>query len=360
MAKDPIILPEIKENVSLPIYKNISEHIISWINQGELRENDILEPEEHLANRLQVSRMTVNKAYQQLLSRGFVQRVKKKGTIVLKPPIKNPYIGNISVVLPVRIKNSILPLEQEYLFGFQQEMQKKGYSTSIVFMDSRKKGACPPIPISQGILSVGQNPPYPFEMDGVPIVQVAGWKTTVDQHAWILSDNHQGGRLAAKVLLQHGHRRVACYTPQMWHGGVLERIESFRDTIIKEGGTIKGNLCPTQDSLVTLNDLSKVFRSKNRPTAIFCISEVAAIEVIDLAIKSGLKVPNDLSVISFDGGPLTEYYRPRISHIAVDRLAIGQKAAQILFERIENNYDHRQNIWKQKNRFVDLETLSAI
>lgn len=67
-----------------------------------------------------------------------------------------------------------------------------------------------------------------------------------------------------------------------------------------------------------------------RPTAIFCFNDEMAIGVLDYARRSGLTVPNDLSVVGFDDIRFARYMNPALTTISQPMLDIGRETVRLL------------------------------
>jgi GntR family transcriptional regulator len=100
----------------IPLYYQIQQTLLDRIASGELKEGDLLESEEELSRRYQVSRMTARQALQGLKARGYAVSERGRGTFVLKP----------------KLSKSISRLE-----SFTEEMRKKGIVPSSRLLEQR-------------------------------------------------------------------------------------------------------------------------------------------------------------------------------------------------------------------------------
>ena len=71
-------------------------------------------------------------------------------------------------------------------------------------------------------------------------------------------------------------------------------------------------------------------------TAVFAMSDVMAIGAIRAIKDSGKKVPDDISVVGFDGLELAEYLYPKLTTIRQNRERIAQRSVEILLDCIDN------------------------
>ena len=70
-------------------------------------------------------------------------------------------------------------------------------------------------------------------------------------------------------------------------------------------------------------------------TAVFVMSDVMAIGAMRAAADRGLRIPEDLSIIGFDGLKIADYIIPRLTTIKQDTTAIAERSVSILTGTIE-------------------------
>jgi DNA-binding LacI/PurR family transcriptional regulator len=78
--------------------------------------------------------------------------------------------------------------------------------------------------------------------------------------------------------------------------------------------------------------LAKVLQAEDRPTALICSNDLLAIRSIRAAHLSGLHVPDDLSVVGFDGIALGEDLTPALTTIAQPNSDIGRHSVELLIQ----------------------------
>ena len=72
--------------------------------------------------------------------------------------------------------------------------------------------------------------------------------------------------------------------------------------------------CGSEDRVISV--IEKIFVPQKLPTALFCFSDEVAIEVMSWIMKHGYRIPEDVSVVSFDGIPFSERITPSLSTIS--------------------------------------------
>lgn len=156
--------------------------------------------------------------------------------------------------------------------------------------------------------------------------------------AWLDIDNLQGGLLAARHLLELGHRRIAhIAAPQRYLYGRL-RKRGYEEALAQFDTALTPIVLEAD---LTMEDAYRVAREllvKNpRPTAIFAASDLMAIGVIRAASEVGINVPRDLSVVGFDDSYVAREFIPRLTTVAQRPGLVGRTLAERLIERVSGS-----------------------
>ncbi|HLT57665.1 MAG: LacI family transcriptional regulator [Limnochordales bacterium] len=152
----------------------------------------------------------------------------------------------------------------------------------------------------------------------------------------VLTDDQAGAALAARHLLELGHRRMAVITEPARIHSSGQRRQGFaaalqpvgvEPTVIEaDGSDIAAGLRASQH-LLSLNP---------RPTAVFCANDMLAIGVLQAAAAAGVRVPQELSVVGFDGTPLAQIASPPLTTVVQPMREMGRVAVQLLIESLQN------------------------
>ncbi|MET7274681.1 LacI family DNA-binding transcriptional regulator [Streptomyces flaveolus] len=149
-----------------------------------------------------------------------------------------------------------------------------------------------------------------------------------------------GGRTAARLLLDAGHRRLAVV------GGLddiasVERLRGFRDALRVEGVTVPkewvvrtgGEISGGHEGALRLFDSVPAER---RPTAVFCYNDRVAAGVLHAATRLGIDVPGELSVVGYDDQEhMAAFLSPPLTTVALPHREMGEAAARLLLEAID-------------------------
>jgi DNA-binding LacI/PurR family transcriptional regulator len=144
------------------------------------------------------------------------------------------------------------------------------------------------------------------------------------------------GRLAGKMLLERGHRRVAYLAT--YRSAVGEAYERGLQAAMRDAGceSIPEMVC-TGDSIELKEDrilavLQQVFSQPNPPTAIFASFDSLAEMIYLLLPRLGLRVPEDVSLVGFGGAWREGAIMKRLSSVVLDEIATGSRAVSLLHE----------------------------
>lgn len=152
----------------------------------------------------------------------------------------------------------------------------------------------------------------------------------------VYCDGSDGGRKAAELLLPR-HRRFACIKGEEGSSTSRDRSQGFIQAIEENG--IRDYLCErgdfTYDSGYAAAE--RLLDRKDRPDAIFCVSDLMALGTMDAARhKFNLKIPEDLSVIGFDDIDMASWSSYDLTTLRQPLITMVDAAISQLFRSIEN------------------------
>jgi LacI family transcriptional regulator len=172
---------------------------------------------------------------------------------------------------------------------------------------------------------------------GVPIVMAMRWIGDLDLPT-VANDDLRGGALAARHLIDLGHRRLAQLHGPTDIDSFLERGSGFRESARRAG------LEPvTQDSATAgvVGEGRRLMRlllgsSAEPPTGVFAHNDLMAIGAIEALAEHGLACPRDVSIIGYNDIPLTEHLDPPLSTIRMPVTDVGRVAAETALAVVED------------------------
>ena len=150
-------------------------------------------------------------------------------------------------------------------------------------------------------------------------------------------NSHRGAYVATAHLLALGHRRIACVAAYLHHSVCIERLQGYRDALsdwnvaVDESLIIKGDF----DYASGLQAAERILQLSPLPTAIFAHQDLLAIGVIAGLKRGGLRVPEDIAIIGYDGLEIATLYDPPLSTIIQPVHAIGMHTMTLLADKLE-------------------------
>lgn len=135
-------------------------------------------------------------------------------------------------------------------------------------------------------------------------------------------------------LAQLGHSRITLVSGQLAASDrAQQRLRGFQKGM-QAAGLKNADLLEVPFVKSATQDIRQLLLKKQRPTALVCSNDLLAIRSIRAAHLACLSVPNDLSVVGFDGISLGEDLTPMLSTITQPNAEIGRCAAGLLVQAL--------------------------
>ena len=148
-------------------------------------------------------------------------------------------------------------------------------------------------------------------------------------------DHAQGGKLAARTLLDHGHRHVALVAGPASLPDNVVRVQAFLREMA-EAGVPPAQLWMVEKDFSPAGGWSaakELLASGRRCTAMFCANDEMAAGALSYFQEAGVRVPHDLSVIGYDDTPSAEFSAPRLTTVRMPWREMTQNGVSDLLNR---------------------------
>ena len=222
------------------------------------------------------------------------------------------------------------PIHVEYMHGADNEVRR-----AINLARERK---------TLGVIFLGgnlENFRTDFPALGLPAVLVTNDAGNLgfDSLSSVFVDDRRAARQAVQTLISLGHKRIAVVGGHRRYSDVSrKRWEGVLDAVNAHGLPID----PEEDYATAYftpeggcSGVEELLRRKREFTAIVTMSDLMAMGVVRTLRDNGLRVPEDVSVMGFDGIPLGEFYIPRLSSVAQPALDMASRCVELLLGMIE-------------------------
>lgn len=183
---------------------------------------------------------------------------------------------------------------------------------------------------------------------GIPIVRrdyVQDSKLT-----WVGYSQEHGTRLAIQHLIEHGHKHIAEITgsldfinPRLRHDMLLNLLSAKG---LEPGPSYTGDYSTFDKAMKTGYDgVCEFLKRREALTAIMTVNDYAAMGALAALHEHGLRVPEDVSIISFDDDAIAQYLIPQLTTVRFDFDMQNKLASQFLLEQINDpDYKHHQHV----------------
>lgn len=164
----------------------------------------------------------------------------------------------------------------------------------------------------------------------------------------ISTNDFEGGYVATKFLIEKGHRNIALVTgEEIYNMNALKRNGVLYNRYKGYAQALKDFDIPLTNEILFGQDISyqggviigkKLGSNKDlHITAIFCTADEMAIGIKEGLEQTGLKIPDNVSIVGFDDLAISSYTTPKLTTIRQQNIAKGEKAVTTLVDSIQNN-----------------------
>ncbi len=264
--------------------------------------------------------------------------------------LKNRKTKTIGVIIP-NILNSFFA---KVFSGIEKMAEEKGYNViTCISNESLEKEIHTLDMLSNGtidgfILSVSEEAQKLNEYkhfvniinDGTPIVMFDRIAEQVDCDK-VIVDDFDSAIHATEHLIKLGCKNIAMFsTIDNLSVGKL-RADGYLKAYENKGLSVNPDLIVLTDSESDFDAKAKSVFDNNKVDGVFALDEHASMMAMKIAIKKGIKIPEELSVIGFADGVWSRRMTPSLSTISQHGPEIGEAAAKLLIEKLESKEDLR-------------------
>ncbi|EOW9209473.1 TPA: substrate-binding domain-containing protein [Vibrio cholerae] len=171
----------------------------------------------------------------------------------------------------------------------------------------------------------------------IPVV-VMDWGPILFASDKIQDNSLQGGYMAAKHLIECGHKEIGCITGPLIRHQAQMRYEGYKRALAEAGIAINPDWIVESDFECEggYQAFEKLYERGKLPSALFVSNDMMAMGVIQAASQRGLRVPDDLSLIGYDDVHIAKFMTPALTTIHQPKYRLGKAAVDTLLYRLEN------------------------
>jgi DNA-binding LacI/PurR family transcriptional regulator len=177
----------------------------------------------------------------------------------------------------------------------------------------------------------------------IPVVYL-GYQGTVDVDA-VSTDLYTGGRLAAEHLVERGYKKIAYISPDnfSYFQGHDLRMKAYEDVCRASGFPITHfhvtDPWSDLECMLSLRLAGEIadLPVHRRPDAIICLNDMLALGIYHGIRRTGLRVPEDIAVVGFDGSFLATCIDKPLTTIGIPVDTICRSAVDLLVRRMDGD-----------------------
>lgn len=172
------------------------------------------------------------------------------------------------------------------------------------------------------------------EITDIPVVHVDTYNQP-DIHS-VAIDQYSGGVLAAQHILSLGHQEIVEITGPMNWFGAQARHQALVDTMTNHGLTLVDSIEGTWSHESGSRCTRELLASGKSFTAMVIGNDHMALGALAALHESGLRVPDDVSVIGFDNVDESPYFIPALTTVEQPFAELGRRSISYLLELLES------------------------
>jgi LacI family transcriptional regulator len=329
-------------------YQEVREYVLKQIQDGIWKPGDHLPSEVALAATLEVHRLTVNRVMRELSQAGQVKRLRGVGTIVaFEKESENPVDtlrtfrnGLVGLVAGHSFNPRTNPFYGEIFEGLRKELQSKGFFLTPMgdiaeFLEllagphgKEVEGSLSALAIL-GPIDLKTRPL--LEAFNLPVV-VVGVSEYLGPLPSIASDDAKDSAMLTDKIFAAGRRKVV-HVNAVGCSRLQSRLEGFLSASEAAGYPVPFRYILEADGLEIEDGriaMQQFLETKLPFDAVFGGNDNLAWGAMQALQESGISVPEDVSVVGFDGINLPSRLTKKLSTMRVPRFKMGQLAARTL------------------------------
>ncbi|MFD2726945.1 LacI family DNA-binding transcriptional regulator [Hyunsoonleella rubra] len=196
--------------------------------------------------------------------------------------------------------------------------------------------------------------------EGVPMVMFDRVSDKIDCDKVIVNDK-VGAFEATEHLLKTGCKRIALVSViDNLSVGKL-RVEGYKTALEKHNIPVEEKLIIRLGRFEDFDTALKIVLSDKTIDGLLCLEESAVINALRIVKHMKYRIPEEMSIACFTNGKILQHLTPSISAISQHGKHIGETAASILIDRIENEDQNKPSITKVvKTSFIERESTRKV
>lgn len=174
-----------------------------------------------------------------------------------------------------------------------------------------------------------------LKRQGLPLV-ITGTPHSINDVAFVDTDNFGGAYTATKHLLNSGSKKIAIITGDIGTTAAKQRLDGYLQ-VYRESGHVpaKGLICEGDYSFASGKEhAAKLLAAHPDIDAIFACNDLMAMGAMSVLQDMGIDVPSRIKIVGFDDSMIAQTARPGLTTIRQDVVALGEAAGSLMIAQL--------------------------
>lgn len=271
--------------------------------------------------------------------------------------LSNQKSFNVTLLIDIAdVKSFSNPFFYEVMHGIETVVYKKGLCLTIASTQNsdkktdildwlihgkRMQGLIVPVSLAdETIIAKLEEMRFPFVLVGEP-------QGAAESVHWVDIHNRQGGQMAVSHLVEKGYRGIGLIVGNKNEKFNQNRLDGYLDSLAQNGMTvreeyIKESNGTKQDACQKMKELLAL---DNRPDAVIGGDNILCYGAMKAIKEAGLRIPDQMGIVSFDDYPLAELLEPSLTSVVIDVFELGVLAADTLLSMLDDPDSKQQQYY---------------
>lgn len=347
---------------NIPKYQVLVNWVKEHVNANDLMPGERLKSENELAAEFGMSRQTVRHALGILEQEGIIECRQGSGNYISNVALNRRSGSKNVVIISTYLNAYIFP---NIIEGMEEVLSEAGYGVQIAFTHNKVENERNVLnriltemsvdgiivePTKSGLPNPNLRIYEEIIRRGIPTVFFNSYYPGV-KLPHVCMDDERAGYLAAKHLLELGHKRIGAIFKSD-DGQGPRRYQGYQNALLEAGVKVREEniiWIDTEDQRTIIKDDKRILRRLKGCTGCVTYNDTVAFDLETICQKHGIPIPEELSVVSIDNSELAKLCEVPLTSVVHPMNRLGEKAAENLISMIDDplfdaNYEFEPDI----------------
>jgi len=325
-----------------------------------------------IASKLGITKVTVSKALKnqpgvsEALKKQIIELSNQMGYVTRKEkPIQTVY--KLGLIVPKRFFLEIDDFYTKIFYYLNRECALLNYTLNLYILEPKEEDALNyPLSFTQdqselsGLFIAGEIKSDYLKLLlnlPIPIVAIDFYKNNL-RLDYIVSDNYRMGYFTTNYLVEKGHHTIGFVGNPNYTSSVMDRYCGYFRALTQHGLEIR------KEWHIVNNDESGKYHfdfslPDQLPSAFVCYCDMAAHILLSKLQINGVRVPEDVSLISFDNTEISQTMVPALTTMHIDRFEFAEKALKRMQWRLQHPEEEAQFVYVN-SKLIERDSVKSL